>query len=350
MSSFLKSVPGRMLLLVLGLVFLIFLFTRVGVAAALHETAKVGWMFLVVFFLVGLTHFLRTLSWVRLLRMDKSSPSFLRMLALWLAGEAISHLSFSWSGETFRVVATRKHVPANRGAVAMALGRLLYSLAGIVLVLAGLVLALTVLDLPAGLRQGILGAVLGLVAMMLLAYVALRKSGLGRTPGETRPFIQKPGLESRLRQTLRDFWNDCQVVLSRSPGEFAFLLGLNLLAALVGVAEVWLILAALGAPTSLATAFLVEAFLKVLSGLAYFVPGNIGVSEGGILLLLKTLKFSAATGLALALVRRARALAWVGVGVGCLLFLGLRTEKGTPADSEMVSPRPEKALGNLSGS
>lgn len=349
MKSFFQSLPGRALLLLLGLSLFVFLFARVGVGPAFHEAKKVGWLFGVIFLLGGLAHALRALSWVRLLRMEAPAHGFLRMFRLWLAGEAISHLSFSWSGETFRVVAIRKQVSTGLGAVAIALNRFLYVLASLVVVLVGLVLALAVLDLSPGLRRGIVQAVLVLVAVLLLAYLALHKGASRRAPAadSSQPSSQPAASDSRLRRAWHSLQDNWQVVVSRRPVDFVFLFGLNLLAALVGVAEIWLVLFALGASRSFSTPFVVEGFSKVVSGLAYFVPGNIGVAEGGIVLALQAVKLSAATGLALALIRRSRALAWVGVG--CLLLLGLGIEKRPAVESEELSPAPEKVLGDLPG-
>ena len=349
MKSFFQNGLGRTLLLLLGLGLFIFLFARVGVAAAFEEAKKVGWLFAVIFLLGGLAHALRALSWVRLLRLENPSHGFLRMFRLWLAGEAISHLSFSWSGETYRVVAIRKQVATSLGALAIALNRLLYVLASLVVILVGLVLALTVLDLPAALRQGLLSSVLVVAALLLLAPVALHKGAPRRRPATeaSESFPHQVAPDSRLRRAWRSLQESWQVIASRSPGDFASLFGLNLLAALVGVAEIWVILYALDASRGFSTPFVVEGFSKVVSGLAYVVPGNIGVAEGGIVLVLQAVKVSAATGLALALVRRARALAWVGVG--SLLLLGLGIEKQAAADSEGLRPAPEKTLSNLPG-
>lgn len=334
-------------MLLLGLGLFVFLFARVGVGAAFEEARKVGWLFAVILLLGGLTHLLRALSWMRLLRLEQASNRFLRLFRLWLAGEAISHLSFSWSGETFRVVALRQQVSAGLGALAIALNRLLYVVASLVVVLVGLLLALTVLDLPTGLRQGLLSSVLVVVALLVLAYVALHKGTSRRAAAGEGGQAASPteSSDSRLRRAWRSLQESWHVIASRSPGDFAFLFGLNLLAALIGVAEIWLILYALGASRSFSTPFVVEGFSKLVSGLAYFVPGNIGVAEGGIVLALQAVKVSAATALALALIRRARALAWVGIG--SLLLLGLGIEKRVSTGSETLPAQPEKALTNL---
>lgn len=336
MRSLIKSRLGRGLLLALGVALFLYLFSRVGLRAALVQAVAIGWMFGVVFLLGGLPHLFRTLAWRLLLRQGGEAPGLGRLLAWWLAGEAISHLSFSWSGEAYRVVVARPRVTTARGTVAMALSRAVYALASLLVSLVGLSVGLSRVALPAELQTGILR--LGVVLAALFALAAV--SFIWWRTGRRQP---APGAKaSWLTRTLGELRAHLQEMSFRRRGELAYLFGLNLLAALVGVAEVWLILRALGAPVDLGEALFIEGFLKLLSGLAYFVPGNIGVAEGGIVLILRLLEVSAASALALALVRRARALAWVGVGGLVLLGLGTGLRAG-PAEESLAA---EQSLEN----
>lgn len=346
MRSFIQSRLGRGLLLALGLALMVYLFAQIGVRAALRQASQIGWMFGVILLLGGLPHLLRALSWRRLLRLDEDAPGFLRLLAWWLAGEAISHLSFSWSGETYRVMIARRYIAPARGGVAIALNRVIYSLASLLVAVVGLGVGLGLVELPAGLRTGILHLLFWLGAFLVGALLLMRWGARWWKPHSTLVAPEQPTeAQSRLRRALHELRIQLEEISHRRPGDLAFLFGVNGLAALVGVAEVWLILYALGTPVSVAAALLIEGFLKLLSGLAYFVPGNLGVAEGGFVLILRLLNVSAAAGLALALVRRARALAWVGVG--CLMLLALGTGFRAPAEPEGIAAPPEQALENL---
>jgi len=343
MKSLIHSRVGRLVLMVPGLGLLVFLLARIGVRAAIQEASHIGWMFAVVFLLGGVPHILRTLSWERLLQLEEGGPGFWRLFAWWMGGEAISHLSFSWSGEAYRVVIPRQHIPVARGAVAQAMNRVIYSLCSLLVAAVGLGMGLAALDLPAGLQATILRVLMVVGGVLLTGYVAVRltvrrwqrRSAKGAT-------FPAPYGESRIRRALRELRVNLEEISSQRPRDFAFLLAINLLVALVGVAEVWLILYALGSPVGWQEALFIEGFLKLLSGLAYFVPGNIGVAEGGIVLILSLLRVTATAGLALALVRRARALAWVAVG--CVVLLALGTGFRGPSEEEMASAALEHAL------
>lgn len=345
MKSFIHSRVGRLVLTVLGLGLLVFLLARIGVRAAIQEASHIGWMFAVVFLLGGVPHILRTLSWKRLLQLEEGGPGFWRLFAWWMGGEAISHLSFSWSGEAYRVVVPRQHITVARGAVAQAMNRVIYSLCSLLVAAVGLGMGLAVLNLPAGLHATILRVLMVVGGVLLAGYLAVRLSvrrWRQRSANGATPPASAGG--SRIRRTLRELRINLEEISSQRPRDFAFLLMINLVVALVGVAEVWLILYALGSPVGFHEALFIEGFLKLLSGLAYFVPGNIGVAEGGIVLILSLLRVTAAAGLALALVRRARALAWVAVG--CVVLLALGTGFRGPSEEEMASAALEHALEN----
>jgi hypothetical protein len=80
-------------------------------------------------------------------------------------------------------------------------------------------------------------------------------------------------------------------------------------------AEVWVVLAALGLPLAPADPLLVEGGVKFISVAFFFIPSQVGVSEGVYSLLVSALGFPAAAGLTLALVRRVRGLIVAGAGV-----------------------------------
>jgi putative membrane protein len=71
-------------------------------------------------------------------------------------------------------------------------------------------------------------------------------------------------------------------------------------------AELWIALRLMHAPISLWAAFVFDALLQALSSAAFFVPGNIGLQEGGFVLIGSAFGLNPATALALAGSRRIR--------------------------------------------
>jgi putative membrane protein len=91
---------------------------------------------------------------------------------------------------------------------------------------------------------------------------------------------------------------------------------LHLTAWLLGVAETWLVLAAMGRPTGLAVALAIESLGMAARSAGFVVPGALGVQEGGFVLAGSLFGLPADAAVALSMVKRARELA---VGVPGLL-------------------------------
>ncbi len=83
---------------------------------------------------------------------------------------------------------------------------------------------------------------------------------------------------------------------------------LNLAGWLAGTGEVWLALYFLGHPVSLMDALFLESLGQAIRGIAFLIPGALGVQEGGYVLLGAMVGVPADTALALSLTKRAREL------------------------------------------
>jgi hypothetical protein len=88
----------------------------------------------------------------------------------------------------------------------------------------------------------------------------------------------------------------------------------------LSVAEVFLALKFLGFDAYVSTAFIIESLTKVINVVFSFIPGTIGVYEGGNGIILEKLGYTVAVGVALALVRRGAILFSTSIGLVILLW------------------------------
>jgi putative ABC transport system permease protein len=100
----------------------------------------------------------------------------------------------------------------------------------------------------------------------------------------------------------------------------------------------------LGFQPHVAQAYIIESLTKVINFVFAFVPGTIGVYEGGTEVVLRTLGFAAATGVALALVRKAAIVCWTSLG---LLVLTWRTLPNAWRRVLDRSPRLQRLMDSL---
>lgn len=313
----------RLLFFLFGLILFFYVLRQAGLEELLANVRRLGRTFLLLVLLYGGVHFLRAVSWRLCLREEMRLLSLASALRLWLCGEAVSHLSFSWSGEAFRAAATRQTIAVSRGLSALVVSRLFYSYASLLLVSLSLLPALWLIPASGRLRPLPAGAATLFLVAALLPLVAARRLAVFLGWLQVRFKRHQSSLFRRLERFVGAFQQDVEALLAQDRRGFLRLVALNLLASLAGVLEVYLVLRALAVPVSPAIALFLEGMSKVLSLASFLVPGNVGVREGGMAFLFGLLQFDLTLAVTLVLVRRARALVWVALGSLLLMFNGL---------------------------
>jgi putative membrane protein len=112
-------------------------------------------------------------------------------------------------------------------------------------------------------------------------------------------FEDRIGESAQIDQLIKAIWRRRRVVL-------AYLFIWQPLNCLLTSLEIWVALRFLGAPVSLIEAVAIDSLIQALSSAAFFVPGALGVQEGGFLVIGGALGLDPATCVALAGARRVR--------------------------------------------
>jgi len=224
----------------------------------------------------------RTLLWVR------------------LAGESYNALLVGVGGEPFRLRTLARQVPADRVMTAMIRERVLDLAIGFVFSAAFLLVGVRRYPLAPALR-----AAIALYAIVTLTVAAAATAlVVSRIPGRAGSWLQRlvGGAQSGAATPL-------------DAGRFVRVAALYLIARTLGLAEISLLLHALGLDFTLLTVGFIEGNLNASGTLAFMVPQAVGVFEGTSVMLFRLFGFAAAGGIAFALVRRARMLGILVVGI-----------------------------------
>jgi putative ABC transport system permease protein len=333
----------------LGLGLLIYVINRVGVQPLFDALLRIGFGFFVVLGLSGLRHVLRTISMRAAVPAEHRRISFRHAFAARLGGEAISFLTFTGPllGEATKVALLRNRVPLTYGVPALVVDNLIYNLSVVFFVLSGAVVMLLRYPLPPGVYLVLLviaavaasGILIAAIAakrrVMLLTWIIDRLGELRLSP---KVILKRRHHIYHLEQKVYDFYK-------HHPGAFFLMILCNLLAHAASVAEVYLTLRMLGFQPQVAQAYIIESLTKVINFVFAFVPGTIGVYEGGTeVILQKGLGFTPAAGLALALVRKAAIVVWTSIG---LLVLTWRTLPNAWRRILDRSPRLQRLMDSL---
>jgi len=261
--------------------------------------------------LAGLAHVLPMLAnakdWQTLFRAE-DRPSLPRMWQLvWIRESVNSLLPVARIGGevvAFRML-RRRGLPASTAIASLVvdtqltlLSQLLFTLIGIAFLLA--LTAANAMRLARELGWGILALapVLILFALFQHARPFERLSRLFNrmTSGKLSALV---GESAGIDEQIKAIWRRRGVV-------WRYIFVWQTLQTLATAFEIWLALHFLGAHVSLARAFVIESLIQAVSSAAFFVPGALGVQEGGFIVIGGALGLDPATCLALAGARRLR--------------------------------------------
>jgi len=333
----------------LGLALLVYVINRVGIQPLFDALVRIGFGFFIVLGLSGARHIFRTIAMRAAVPPEHRRITFRQAFAARLGGEAISFLTFTGPllGEATKVALLRKRVPLTYGVPALVVDNLLYNLSVVFFVLSGACVMLLSYHLPTPVytvliiiaivaAMGILAAVLAAKRrVMLLTWVIDRMAQLRLSP---KVILKRRHHIYHLESKVYDFYK-------QHPGAFFGMIACDLVSHATSVLEVFVALRFLGFKPDVSQAYIIESLTKVINFVFAFVPGTIGVYEGGTeVILQKGLGFTPAAGLALALVRKAAIVCWTSVG---LLVLTWRTLPNAWRKLLDRSPRLQRLMDSL---
>jgi len=291
----------------IGLAIAGWLIWRDDPVAILHLLESAGWGLI----LAALAHILAMLpnawDWRTLMR-NAERPSFATMLKLVWIRESINGLLpvARIGGEivSFRLLGRVGVRPATAVAgLVVDMQLTLVSQVVFALVALGYVLEHTSSD-SARLAGRLAWGVAGVLPVLLLFVLVQHARPFERaartlnrlTSGKVYALV---GKSARIDQSIKLIWRETGVVVR-------YLFVWQTLQCLALALELWIALRVLGSDATFATAFVLEALIQLVSSVAFVVPGNIGVQEGGFVLIGGMLGIDAPTCLALAGARRVR--------------------------------------------
>lgn len=332
----------------LGFALLVYVIHRVGIQPIFDALGRIGLGFFLILFINGLRHVFRTVAMSLSIAPEHRDFNFRHAFSVRLGGEAISFLTFTGPllGEATKLAMLRRRVPLAHGVPALVVDNLLYNLSVGVFILSGACVMLGAYQLPAVVNYVLLviavSALLGILAVsfaahkrvMLLSWMIDRMGRFGFHP---KVLTSRRNQIYSLESKVYDFY-------THRPGTFFAMIGINLLAHATSVAEVYFTLRMLGFSANVQASYVIESLTKVINFVFGFVPGTIGVYEGGTEIVLQTLGYAAATGVTLALVRKAGIVFWTAIG---LVILAWRTVPHGARHLTDRSPRLRKIMDSL---
>jgi uncharacterized protein (TIRG00374 family) len=312
---------ARILLFLLGLGLLAVIVSRINLTMVGIYMREMGWAFPLIFLPYAVVYVCDTLGWKFAFGPSTAIP-FRTLFMTRMAGESINNLTpFAYmGGEPVKAhLLTRFHIPMVEGMAAALMAKLLMSIAQFAFVVLGGALAMSHLvtrpDVLWTLVVVVLagGAVLGILIHALQGGIFTQIYRL-LDRWKLTPSFMESGREHlrRLDETLVGFYQ-------RHPRHLGLSLLWHFIGWTVGSLEVLTLFYAVGLPIAPTEALAIEALASVAKGVAFFIPGSLGVQDGGNVFIIALFGFPSSLGLTFSIVRRMRELTWISMGVLILL-------------------------------
>ncbi len=295
-----------------------------GVEEVSQAIWRLGTGFLLVLTISAIRPTVRSLAWTRCVPGEKKLR-FGDAVSAYVIGDALGNLvPFGIVvSEPTKAVLVRERLPLPQGLAAIAVENIFYSFSVMAFLLAGSLALLLSFPLPKPLRVSLWAtAIIIIVLAATLAIVLRRRVRLisGAFAMLARRWKRLTPYDERIRtfeQRVLGFYDE--------HGERMWAIGaLEAFYHVSSVLEAYVVLLFVSEifPTPL-KAFAFEAVNRITTVVFKFVPFRLGIDETGTGLLAAALGVGAASGVALAIVRKGRILCWTAVGIALLVLRGL---------------------------
>lgn len=307
----------RLGLVVGGLLLMAVLVRRVGLPTIAGMVAQVGWAFIAMVVLYSVHSVFRALVlWVCL---GVHAVPFIDVLRIRFSGEAVEALTYTGpllAEPAKGMLLTSRGVPSVNAFAAISLEYLLYTASSAGFGAAAAALLLQHQPLPPGLHGAavtLLIVMLGFIAGTIIAGV----TGIGLIAPALRAVNAVIDGE-RIRSALAAVTAVERVLvefLHTHPAKVLMSIGLECLSHALLMTDVWVVLHALHLPGTVRDLLVIEGSAKLVAFVFFFVPAQLGATEGSNALIFPIIGLPVAAGVTLALVRRVRSLVIAGIGI-----------------------------------
>ena len=324
----------KYIFLIAGCLILAVLFKSFGIKPTIEHIKSLGWFFLLVCSVHIISNGCMAYAWSLFLPC-KTFKFMLTAFCARVAGDATASINAlgAFAGEPIKALYIRDIVPFQTGLAAVVLDRTIHSIAVILIFMTGIIIGLFVLNLP--LAVSITGMVVMILAIIFMFYIVgkQREGFINFILSKMPKFIVNKFMTPSRMDKVKLLDEELSGLLSpKNIVKFWVSLFLHYAVTLaISTLEIYIIVIMSSSLLQFTffEAMFVYVFGFILTSVMFFVPANIGISEGSYSLAFKMLGFDPALGLSLGIIRRLRTFVWSGIGILFLFYAGLIKRQGS---------------------
>ena len=318
----------RLVSLLAGVALFIYLLVQLGPAAVLSMLGRIGWGAVPIAVAYAAYQSLRAAA------LSASVPAGRTIAfrdALWirLSGEAVQFLTFTgpFLAEPAKAMLLKgRGLSTIEGFAATITEYLAYTITSAVLSAAALAYLLQYGTLEGGVRTAAL-VILAIMIVFLLSSAWAIMSRRHLLGGILARIASLPLVRRRLRPDMAAVHRTEELLLDvmhDHPRRFARVLAIESASHVLHIVEMYVILLALSVPASILTVVLVEGAAKFISLAFFFIPGQVGASEGAHTIIFDVVGLPVVAGFTVPFVRRIRGVLVAALGLWGMALLTRR--------------------------
>lgn len=305
-----------------------------------------SWKFGIIVSIFLFNNIFLTYAWKILITYPVKRGNFYKLLLARIAGDSPSSVNSLGAivGEPLKAMYIKDLIPFNIGLASVVLDRTIHIIANILLVITGVFSSFFILKIPFEIT---VISLLFLVISLCMMIVILKKQRDGFLENILNMFpriIIKKFMNEDRWQKVKALDEEIKYLFCapKKLKNFYLSIIIRYISILItGVLEIFFIIKFIGIDISFTNAMFVFIFNLFLTGVIFFMPANLGTSEGSFSLALKFLGFDPALGLTLGIIRRLRAFVWSGIGVLILFYAGLLKKDTIVQGTECIHKETE---------
>ncbi len=319
---------GKIIFLLVGCLILFLLFKTFGIEKTIFHIKEMGWRFWLIVLICLFNNICLTYSWKVLINYPLKASFFFKLLIARIAGDTTSSINAlgAFAGEPIKALYIKDKVPFKIGLASVVLDRTVHTIANILIILTGIFLSFFVLKLP--LYISIITSIAFIISLLFMIMILkVQREGIVEFLINKLPKrISEKFMNHDRWERVRNLDGEIGFLFSSRENIRRFLHALiirYISIILSGTFEIYFIMKFMGVNISIVNANFVYIFGLFLTGIIFFMPANLGTSEGSYSLALKFLGFEPALGLSVGIIRRLRTFVWSGIGMLILFYAGL---------------------------
>jgi glycosyltransferase 2 family protein len=322
----------RTIFIIVGIAILFLLFYSFGVENTINDIVEMGWNFWIIVGIFLFNNIFMTYAWKILINHPLGKAHFPKLLLARIAGDSTSSVNAiaTFAGEALRAIYIKDIVPFRMGLASVVLDRTIHIVSTVIMTLTGIIIGFFVLNIPLYVTFAVFVAFMAVLSILI--YLLKKQSEgftefiLGKIP---RKWVDRFMNESRWEK-VKALDYEIAFIFSSSENirKFYISLGIHYLSGLAASSlEIYLIIIFSGKDITMVHAMFLYLFSMLLTSVVFFMPANLGTSEGSYSLALKFLGYDPAIGLTVGIIRRLRTFVWAGIGIVILFYAGLLGKK-----------------------